>query len=74
MQNAINSAGIRPDQVDYVNAHGPSTPFNDRLETLAIKRVFGDHARKLDVEAFLEKYQAEAGSAHAQPRRQKAAS
>ena len=47
MQAAIRRAGIRPDQIDYINAHGTSTPFNDKLETLAIKRTFGDHARKL---------------------------
>jgi 3-oxoacyl-[acyl-carrier-protein] synthase II len=49
MQNAIRQAGIRPDQVDYINAHGTSTPHNDRLETLAIKRLFGDHARTLAI-------------------------
>jgi 3-oxoacyl-[acyl-carrier-protein] synthase II len=49
MQNAIRQAGIRPDQVDYINAHGTSTPHNDRLETLAIKRLFGDHARALAI-------------------------
>jgi 3-oxoacyl-[acyl-carrier-protein] synthase II len=49
MQNALKHAGIRPEQVDYINAHGTSTPFNDRLETLAIKRVFGDHARTLAI-------------------------
>jgi 3-oxoacyl-[acyl-carrier-protein] synthase II len=49
MANAIRQAGIRPDQVDYINAHGTSTPFNDRLETIAIKRLFGDHARKLAI-------------------------
>ena len=49
MDMAIRKSGIRPDQVDYVNAHGTSTPHNDRLETLAIKRSFGDHARKLAV-------------------------
>ncbi len=49
MQNAIRQAGIRPDQVDYINAHGTSTPYNDKLETLAITRVFGDHARKLAI-------------------------
>jgi 3-oxoacyl-[acyl-carrier-protein] synthase II len=49
MHNAIRQAGIRPDQVDYINAHGTSTPFNDKLETLAIKRLFGEHARKLAI-------------------------
>ena len=49
MKAAIESAGIRPDQVDYINAHGTSTPHNDRIETHAIKRTFGDHARKLAV-------------------------
>jgi 3-oxoacyl-[acyl-carrier-protein] synthase II len=49
MRKAIEQAGIRPDQVDYINAHGTSTPYNDKLETLAIKRVFGDHARKLAI-------------------------
>jgi 3-oxoacyl-[acyl-carrier-protein] synthase II len=47
MAMAIRKAGITPDQVDYINAHGTSTPYNDRLETLAIKNCFGDHARKL---------------------------
>lgn len=49
MLNAITDAGIRPDQVDYINAHGTSTPPNDRVETAAIKRLFGDHAYKLAV-------------------------
>jgi 3-oxoacyl-[acyl-carrier-protein] synthase II len=49
MQSALNHAGVQPQQVDYINAHGTSTPFNDKLETLAIKRVFGDHARKLAI-------------------------
>jgi 3-oxoacyl-[acyl-carrier-protein] synthase II len=49
MKAAIDSAGIRPDQVDYINAHGTSTPHNDRIETHAIKRAFGDHAHKLAV-------------------------
>lgn len=49
MQKTLKDAGIRPDQVDYINAHGTSTPFNDRTETLAIKTVFGEHARKLVV-------------------------
>jgi 3-oxoacyl-[acyl-carrier-protein] synthase II len=49
MRMAIRKAGIRPDQVDYINAHGTSTPYNDRLETLAIKTLFGDHARRLAI-------------------------
>ena len=46
---ALARGECRPDQVDYVNAHGTSTPYNDRLETLAIKTVFGDHANQLAV-------------------------
>jgi 3-oxoacyl-[acyl-carrier-protein] synthase II len=49
MRMAIKKAGIRPDQVDYINAHGTSTPYNDKLETLAIKTLFGDHARKVAI-------------------------
>jgi len=49
MAMAIRKAGIAPDQVDYINAHGTSTPYNDRLETLAIHNCFGDHARKLAI-------------------------
>jgi 3-oxoacyl-[acyl-carrier-protein] synthase II len=49
MQMAIQQAGIDPSKVDYINAHGTSTPFNDKLETLAIKRLFGDHARSLAI-------------------------
>jgi 3-oxoacyl-[acyl-carrier-protein] synthase II len=47
MRNALKSAGLAPDEIDYVNAHGTSTQFNDLSETVAIKAVFGDHARKL---------------------------
>ena len=47
MNAALKKACITPDKVDYINAHGTSTPYNDRLETLAIKKCFGDHARKL---------------------------
>jgi 3-oxoacyl-[acyl-carrier-protein] synthase II len=46
---AMKHAGIEPTQVDYVNAHGTSTPFNDKLETMAIKKCFGPHAAKLAV-------------------------
>ena len=49
MRNTLRDAGIRPDQIDYINAHGTSTPVGDRIETTAIKRTFGDHARKLAV-------------------------
>jgi len=49
MRKALDNAQVQPDQVDYINAHGTSTPFNDRLETLAIKRVFDDHAYKLAI-------------------------
>lgn len=46
---ALNGAGVNPEQVDYINAHGTSTPYNDLYETMAIKSVFGDHAYKLAV-------------------------
>jgi len=49
MEIAIADAGLTPMDIDYVNAHGTSTPTNDPLETLAIKKVFGDHAYKLKV-------------------------
>ena len=49
MRAAINSAGVEPSAVQYVNAHGTSTPQGDSLETLAIKRAFGDHATSLAV-------------------------
>jgi 3-oxoacyl-[acyl-carrier-protein] synthase II len=49
MQNALADANLLPDQVEYINAHGTSTPYNDRLETLAIKKVFGKHAAKLAI-------------------------
>jgi 3-oxoacyl-[acyl-carrier-protein] synthase II len=45
----MKSAGIQPPQVNYINAHGTSTPHGDRVETIAIKRCFGDHARNLPV-------------------------
>jgi len=46
---ALDNAGLNPEQVDYINAHGTSTHFNDLYETMAIKKVFGDHAQKLMV-------------------------
>jgi 3-oxoacyl-[acyl-carrier-protein] synthase II len=49
MRNCLADAEIRPDQIDYINAHGTSTPLGDRAETLAIKRVFGAHAFKLAI-------------------------
>lgn len=49
MKRALASAGVVPDQVDYINAHGTSTPYNDKFETLAIKKVFGESARTLAI-------------------------
>ncbi|AMQ07486.1 MULTISPECIES: beta-ketoacyl-ACP synthase II [Sporosarcina] len=47
MQQAIEQSGISPDEIDYINAHGTSTPYNDQFETMAAKTVFGEHAYKL---------------------------
>lgn len=49
MKVALRGAKLNPDQIDYVNAHGTSTPIGDVMETLALKSVFGDHAHKLGV-------------------------
>ena len=49
IQSTLADANVLPEQVEYINAHGTSTPYNDRLETLAIKKVFGEHAAKLAV-------------------------
>ncbi len=49
MRNCLRDAKLSPDQIDYVNAHGTSTPVGDRIESHAIERVFGEHARKLAV-------------------------
>ncbi len=46
---ALKTAGVNPEEIDYINAHGTSTPFNDLYETMAINRVFGDHAGKIMV-------------------------
>ncbi len=47
MAMALRKAGVKPEEVQYVNAHGTSTPINDPTETMAVKKVFGDHAKKL---------------------------
>ncbi|MEJ1971670.1 MAG: beta-ketoacyl-ACP synthase II [Lacunisphaera sp.] len=47
MTRALKDANLRPDQIDYINAHGTSTPYNDKFETLAIKKVFGEAAKKV---------------------------
>jgi len=49
MIKSLKDARIEPHQVDYINAHGTSTPYNDKFETIAIKKIFGDHARKLHI-------------------------
>ncbi|MEW4308801.1 beta-ketoacyl-ACP synthase II [Rossellomorea marisflavi] len=47
MKMALDDAGVTPDQMDYINAHGTSTAYNDKYETMAVKEVFGDHASRL---------------------------
>ena len=49
MRNALKRAGIAPDEIDYINAHGTSTPLGDEIELGAVKRLFGDHAYKLSM-------------------------
>lgn len=49
MRNALRDAGIEPERVQYVNAHGTSTGQGDKAETIALKRTFGEHAKKLAV-------------------------
>ncbi|MEW6217817.1 MAG: beta-ketoacyl synthase N-terminal-like domain-containing protein, partial [Candidatus Bipolaricaulota bacterium] len=51
MSRAVRQAGASPFDVDYINAHGTSTPLNDKIETLAIKALFGDHAHRLSISA-----------------------
>ena len=51
MRMALKDAGLKPEEIDYINAHGTSTPLNDLTETIAIKKVFGDHAKKIPVSA-----------------------
>src|SRR5438045_8515003 len=49
MRNALRRAGITADKIDYINAHGTSTPLGDEIELGAVKRLFGDHAYKLSM-------------------------
>jgi 3-oxoacyl-[acyl-carrier-protein] synthase II len=49
MRNAIEDAGMKPEDIDYVNVHGTSTPLGDIAETKAIKEVFGDHAYQINI-------------------------
>jgi len=49
MGNALREPGVKPEEVQYINAHGTSTAFNDKLETMAIKRIFGEAAKKVAV-------------------------
>ena len=49
MKRALDDAGLEPGQIDYINAHGTSTPHNDRIETISIKKLFGEHACRLAV-------------------------
>ncbi|MHB0955570.1 MAG: beta-ketoacyl-ACP synthase II [Pirellulaceae bacterium] len=49
MSNALQDAGVAPSDIDYINAHGTSTPLGDKAETLALKTVFGEHARSLSI-------------------------
>jgi 3-oxoacyl-[acyl-carrier-protein] synthase II len=51
MEKALRNARILPTEVDYINAHGSATPLNDPIETRAIKRVFGEHARRVSISA-----------------------
>jgi len=52
IQNALRDAGISPEEIDYINAHGTSTKFNDLFETMAIKKILGDHAYKVKVSSI----------------------
>lgn len=49
MRRALQCGKVAPESIDYINAHGTSTPYNDKFETLAIKKVFGEHARKVAI-------------------------
>ncbi len=49
MQKALSDAKVQPEEVEYINAHGTSTPYNDKFETMAIKKTFGEHAREMAI-------------------------
>jgi 3-oxoacyl-[acyl-carrier-protein] synthase II len=49
MKRALKDGKVDPEEVQYINAHGTSTPFNDKIETLAIKRLFGPHASRIGI-------------------------
>jgi 3-oxoacyl-[acyl-carrier-protein] synthase II len=49
MRKALKDAGLQPSDIDYINVHGTSTPQGDKVEVIAIKAVFGDHARKVAI-------------------------
>ncbi len=49
LKRALDTAGVTPGEVDYINAHGTSTPYNDKFETMAVKAVFGDHAYRVPI-------------------------
>jgi 3-oxoacyl-[acyl-carrier-protein] synthase II len=49
MANALRDAGLKPEDVDYINAHGTATPVGDKVETIAVKRLFGEHAKRLAI-------------------------
>ncbi|MFB0566425.1 MAG: beta-ketoacyl-ACP synthase II [Candidatus Aminicenantaceae bacterium] len=49
MERALEDAGVAPEAINYINAHGTSTPYNDKVETLAIKKLFGSHSYKIGV-------------------------
>ena len=52
MSQALHNAGIKPDEVSYISAHGTGTPTNDRLETIAVKRVFGERAARIPISSI----------------------
>src|SRR5205823_2400818 len=52
LRRTLDAAGVRPEEVDYYNAHGTSTPVNDKVETEVVKEVFGAHARRMPVSSI----------------------